>query len=94
MLVVNGACEQKDWQWVASHASAFDVTVENVSQQINLLAVQGPQSLATLQPLTSAGFGWAGVLQLCRRPLGRRADDHLAHWLYGRAWLRTLLPRR
>lgn len=52
MLVVNGACEQKDWQWVASHAAAFDVTIENVSQQINLLAVQGPQSLATLQPLT------------------------------------------
>jgi aminomethyltransferase len=70
MLVVNGACEQKDWQWVASHASAFDVTVENVSQQINLLAVQGPQSLATLQPLTSEDLDGLAYYSF--------ADGHLA----------------
>ena len=52
MLVVNGACEEKDWQWVSSHVAAYDVVVRNVSKDINLLAVQGPQSLATLQPLT------------------------------------------
>lgn len=57
MLVVNGACEQKDWQWVTSHATTFDVRVENVSSEVNLLAVQGPQSLATLQPLTSVDLG-------------------------------------
>ncbi len=53
MLVVNGACEQKDWQWVSSHAQHFNVTLSNISEQINLLAVQGPRSIEALQPLTS-----------------------------------------
>ncbi|GIV54779.1 MAG: aminomethyltransferase [Candidatus Kapaibacterium sp.] len=52
MLVVNGACEQKDWPWISSHAEAFDVHVRNVSDEINLLAVQGPRTIEALQPLT------------------------------------------
>ncbi|MCX8050428.1 MAG: glycine cleavage system aminomethyltransferase GcvT [Chlorobi bacterium] len=53
MLVVNGACEEKDWQWVSSHAASFDVEARNISDEINLLAVQGPRSIDALQPLTS-----------------------------------------
>lgn len=53
MMVVNAACEEKDWQWVSQHAQQFDVEVRNVSDEINLLAVQGPRSIEALQPLTS-----------------------------------------
>lgn len=53
MLVVNGACEEKDWRWVAAHAQHFNVQVRNISDEINLLAVQGPRSIDALQPLTT-----------------------------------------
>lgn len=53
MLVVNGACEEKDWRWVQHHAERFDAVVYNISEQINLLAVQGPRSIEALQPLTT-----------------------------------------
>jgi aminomethyltransferase len=53
MLVVNGACEEKDWKWVAAHAEHFNVQVRNISDEINLLAVQGPRSIDALQPLTT-----------------------------------------
>lgn len=54
MLVVNGANISKDLEWVRSHAASFNsVTVNDVSNEINLLAVQGPQAIATLQKLTT-----------------------------------------
>jgi len=53
MLVVNGANIDKDFAWVTQHASQFpNVTVVDESNDVHLLAVQGPQSLATLQGLT------------------------------------------
>ncbi len=54
MLVVNGANIEKDWTWVTQQAKSFsNLTLTDDSSAINLLAVQGPQSLNTLQPLTS-----------------------------------------
>lgn len=53
MLVVNGANVTKDFEWVAKNSVGFsDVTVMDVSGHVNLLAVQGPKSTETLQPLT------------------------------------------
>lgn len=55
MMVVNGACEEKDWAWVQENAQGFaDLQLSNISAEINLLAVQGPKSLDTLQKLTNA----------------------------------------
>ncbi len=54
MLVVNGANIDKDLDWVLQHSARFEnVTVTDVSSDVNLLAVQGPKSLEVLQPLTS-----------------------------------------
>lgn len=53
MLVVNGACLEKDWAWVQENAAPFaNVTIEDHSDQIHLLAVQGQKSLDVLQKLT------------------------------------------
>lgn len=52
MLVVNGANVEKDWNWVNSQKAGFDVELKDESDAINLLAVQGPDSLKTLQKLT------------------------------------------
>ncbi|MFM7774169.1 MAG: glycine cleavage system aminomethyltransferase GcvT [Candidatus Kapaibacterium sp.] len=55
MMVVNGACMDKDWEWATSNAASFaDCVLTNKSDATNLLAIQGPQSLATLQKLTTS----------------------------------------
>lgn len=52
MLVVNGANIDKDWEWCVKNSAGFDIDLKNVTDDIHLLAVQGPKSLETLQPLT------------------------------------------
>ncbi len=57
MLVVNGANIDKDLAWVLDHAAQFtNVTVVNESDNVHLLAIQGPKSVATLQKLTSVNL--------------------------------------
>jgi len=52
MLVVNGANIDKDWDWCQKNKDGFDVELYNATDDINLLAVQGPNSRATVQKLT------------------------------------------
>ncbi|MFT4093329.1 MAG: glycine cleavage system aminomethyltransferase GcvT [Niabella sp.] len=52
MLVVNAANIDKDWNWISSHNTA-GVEMHNISDKTALLAIQGPQAAAILQPLTS-----------------------------------------
>ena len=51
MMVVNAANIEKDWNWCVSHNRAGAV-LENSSDRIAQLAVQGPNALPTLQKLT------------------------------------------
>lgn len=53
MMIVNGANIEKDWIWVNKIAANFNVEIANVSDDYNLLAVQGPNSLKVIQKLTS-----------------------------------------
>lgn len=51
MLVVNGSNIDKDWNWVKAHNST-NVSLQNISYQCGLLAVQGPKAVEALQALT------------------------------------------
>lgn len=51
MLVVNAANIEKDWNWCVAH-NQVGAELENSSDHIGQLAVQGPKALATLQKLT------------------------------------------
>lgn len=51
LLVVNASNIEKDWNWIARH-NTEGATMENISDRLCLLAVQGPQASATLQKLT------------------------------------------
>ncbi len=53
MMVVNAANIEKDFAWLQQHQQRFQVELRNVSDEINLLAVQGPDSLQTLQQIAS-----------------------------------------
>jgi aminomethyltransferase len=56
MLVVNAANIEKDWEWCALHARAHGLAIGtdlyNASDDISLIALQGPLALNVMQQLT------------------------------------------
>jgi len=52
MIVVNASNRDKDRDWILSHARGRDVEVRDVSDDIALLALQGPAASALLARLT------------------------------------------
>jgi aminomethyltransferase len=50
-LVVNASNIQKDWDWISSH-NTFGVQMENMSDNMSLFAVQGPNAIKVLQKIT------------------------------------------
>ncbi len=55
MLVVNAANIEKDWKWV-NIQNTVGAELENASDNISQLAVQGPKATATLQKLTDVNL--------------------------------------
>jgi len=51
LLVVNASNIDKDFAWVREHAAGWDVEVTDESPATGQVALQGPLSLAILQPL-------------------------------------------
>ncbi|HEV2147962.1 MAG TPA: glycine cleavage system aminomethyltransferase GcvT [Longimicrobiaceae bacterium] len=54
MLVVNGANRDKDWAWVSRFAAEFGVELADRTDDIALLALQGPKAQQILTKLTDA----------------------------------------
>ena len=48
VLVVNASNLQKDWDWIQEH-NTFGAKLENVSDHMSLLAVQGPKAVDTMK---------------------------------------------
>ncbi|MBC1803605.1 glycine cleavage system aminomethyltransferase GcvT [Listeria booriae] len=59
LLVVNAANTDKDYEWLAEHATD-EVNVQNVSLEYGQLALQGPNAEAVLAKLTDANLGALG----------------------------------
>lgn len=55
MLVVNASNMEKDFNWLKSHCPS-NVKLENVSDSIALLAIQGPNARKVLQQLTKVNL--------------------------------------
>lgn len=53
MIVVNASNAAKDFAHIQPHAATFGVELEDASDRIALLALQGPRAEGVLQPLTS-----------------------------------------
>ena len=51
-LVVNAANTDKDYAWIVDHKGDFDVEIENISDSVGEVAIQGPMAQKTLQKLT------------------------------------------
>ena len=50
-MVVNAANTEKDWEW-CNQWNSMGAELENASDQMALLAVQGPNAMKTMQKLT------------------------------------------
>jgi aminomethyltransferase len=48
ILVVNAGNIRKDWEWIQRH-NTFDAQLENISDHMGLLAVQGPKAVDVLK---------------------------------------------
>lgn len=44
LICVNASNIEKDWEWISSQTSHFDITLDNLSDYYSLLALQGPKS--------------------------------------------------
>ncbi|QQS51598.1 MAG: glycine cleavage system aminomethyltransferase GcvT [Bacteroidota bacterium] len=55
MAVVNAANLDKDWNWMNEH-NTFGAELENASDQISLIALQGPMARQILQQLTTCSL--------------------------------------
>ncbi|MDH5588613.1 MAG: glycine cleavage system aminomethyltransferase GcvT [Gemmatimonadota bacterium] len=60
MLVVNAANLDKDWEWIQEHAVGMDVSLEDHSGEIALLALQGPSAREILRTLVDVDLDAVG----------------------------------
>ncbi len=52
LMVVNGSNIEKDWAWVNNHTTGYDMTLTNESDDIGLVAIQGPDAQKVAMKLT------------------------------------------
>ncbi len=71
ILVVNAANAEKDWAHLTREIKAFDAEIENKSEAVALLAVQGPKSNQILSDMAEGAFltepvkNAIGTVKLC-----------------------------
>lgn len=59
-IVVNAGNIDKDWAWLTDHSAGYAVQLEDKSDALALLALQGPLSLTALQRYTTLALGSLG----------------------------------
>jgi aminomethyltransferase len=70
MMVVNASNVAKDYAHIARHADEFGVTIEDVSDEMGLLALQGPIAAKILQPLTQTDLSQIGYYHFAEGSVG------------------------
>ncbi len=53
LLVVNASNTEKDWNWIVEQNKTIGAEIENASDNIAQLAIQGPKAINVLQKLTN-----------------------------------------
>lgn len=72
-MVVNASNVDKDWNWL-NEQNTFGASLENASDQLSVLAVQGPRAMEVIQRLTSADLSVLGKNSLTTVPLGGASE--------------------
>ena len=53
MIVFNASNREKDYNWLVQNSKAFNMSIEDVSDNVAMLAVQGPSAAKTIQGISS-----------------------------------------
>lgn len=56
LLVVNASNIEKDWNWIVKQNESVGAELENASDRISQLAIQGPKAMEVLQKLTDVNL--------------------------------------
>ena len=70
VMVVNASNRVKDFEHIARWRAQFDVTLSDISDEIALLALQGPKAAETLQPLTDTKLSDIGYYHFAEGKVG------------------------
>lgn len=65
LLVINAANIEKDYEWMKQHVKG-EVTLQNISNDIAQLAIQGPKAEAILQKLTDIDLSEIGSFEFAQ----------------------------
>lgn len=66
MLVVNASNRAKDLEWIQSHASGFDVEIVDRSDDIGLIAIQGPRASEILARICATDLAAIGYYRFAQ----------------------------
>ena len=53
LVVFNASNREKDYAWLVKNSAGFDVKIEDVSDDVSMFAVQGPNAEKTLQQIST-----------------------------------------
>ena len=81
LMVYNASNRQKDYNWLISNAKAFNVKVEDISDNVAMLAVQGPNAAKTLQKISTEDLAKIERFK-CGRTKLANSDAYLARTGY------------
>ena len=90
LLVVNAANAGKMWAHLDAHLPAGGVRLENRHGERALIAIQGPQSVAMLQPHVDADVAAMKYYFCVEDRRRRRARRHRSHRIHRRGRFRTV----
>jgi len=62
-LVVNASNKDKDFQWMLDNKGDFEITIEDISENVAQLAFQGPKAQEVLQKLTQFDLSEVGFFK-------------------------------
>jgi aminomethyltransferase len=75
LLVVNASNRDKDWDWLSGHISQPDVNMENISEELGMIALQGPESASLMEQivdkreLPESKRNWLGTVSIEGHPV-------------------------
>lgn len=55
-IVVNAGNIEKDFQWLLDHQTGFDVLIQDISSELSLLALQGPNASKLMEQFVDNGL--------------------------------------
>ena len=93
MIVVNASNVARAWEHIVKQKGGANVRLKDISDEVGLLALQGPAAQAMLQPLTDTRLDDIAYYHFDVGQDRGRAVLHLPHRLHRRGRLRAVLPR-